>query len=240
MGKELVPEGLNPKLREAVRLYTDPLMPTFGNKTASCIEAGYKDHNALSSEAAKNEIARIERQRADQGAKVAEYLGNYAFDAARELVRQLSAGADLRVEDPTDLLRERTDEEIAEMLSSALATSSADERLDVSDIAEAMEGDRMARAELLIKHNRVALQGAKERRAALELLLRYHLGHPEHKHRHIHDQDTDPLDLGDLSDEDLQRLGEFVHDAIDERKEAGPGNGTDPQEIVEAEYEVEG
>lgn len=192
--KELTPED-----REVIRLYTDPLLPTFGNKSKSLAAVGKSTNPYFFDRVAVvEEIERIQADRSRAGQQVEKYIGRYAMDAARALVDQLHLGADLSVQDPHEI-------------------------------------DDMERADLVVKANRVAIQARREQREAAELILRYHLGHPEQRHRHISDG-QDPLDLGQLTNEELDTLGQLVGELLDERKGAAPGEGDGPQ-VLEAEWE---
>ena len=84
----------DPRAMEAVRLYTDPLLPTFGNKRASATQAGVS-RSVFMRVAVQEEIDRIVVQRMENSENTVAFLGTYAMDAAKELISQLSAGRDL-------------------------------------------------------------------------------------------------------------------------------------------------
>lgn len=204
----VVGEDLTPKQREAVRYYTDPLLPTFGNAAKAGIQAGYEDGGWMRSDVVKHAIQRIEEERAMAGAKVRDYLGRHAQDAALELVQQLSAGRELEVIPVADLF---------------------------DDGQETMTKDRERRVLAATKHNRVAIQAAKQRKDAAELILRYHLGHPEQRVRHTGEDGVKMLK--DMTDDELTELGKV----LDELKKGGQPLKADPHDeagVEDVDYEV--
>lgn len=236
MRTDLVPvEDLDPRQREAVRLYTDPLLPTFGNKTQAALAAGYDTTRVFDTPAVAAEVARIEEQRALSHAEVREFMGDFAHDAARALVKSLGLLNSLTIEDPNSLLGEPTQEELDQALTLAQETAAALKEgsratVSVGEIMQAIIGVRLSRADAMTKANRVGLQAFKEAREAAELLLRYALGHPEQTVRHKgRPQDVGPVDLSDLSQDELQQLGTVIQQAIKDRQ----------TEVVEAEVEFE-
>jgi hypothetical protein len=96
----------NPQVMEAIRYYTDPLLPTWNNKSASAAAAGLKSTSCFQRAEVKEEIERIVAERVEAGKKVVEFLGTYSMDAARELVRQLSAGRELEFIDIEGIMGE--------------------------------------------------------------------------------------------------------------------------------------
>lgn len=237
-GKELALPDLSPQEFEAIRLYTDPLLPTFGNKRAAIRAAGYADSNYSTRFFDRAEIAaevqRITAQRIEQGNKVAEYLGDYAWDAARELVNQLSLGRDLEVIDARVVLGE-------DVLQSFEYVNVGPDRVELrlkSNAAVPHEAV-MEQVKNLNNHNRAAILAAKERREAAKLLLAYKIGTPEQRIRVTDDRDkgNGPLDLSKLSKDELEALGSVVHSMIAERKKAPQQLTAEP--VREADYEME-
>jgi hypothetical protein len=97
MGRPVLTLDEEPAAREAIRLYTDPLLPTFGKKKASAGKAGFESPAVFERLAVKEEIKRILAERAEASNDVVKYLSTYTMDAARELVSQLSVGRELEI-----------------------------------------------------------------------------------------------------------------------------------------------
>lgn len=229
---------MNPMLLEAVRLYTDPLMPTFGNKAAACRAAGYKGRNpgeALDGVAAQEEIARIQAQRAEAGGRVADYLGDYAFDAARELVQQLGLGRELEIINAAEFLG-------ADLISACIADPETGElRVDEEKLPQL--GGRvidglLEQVKQINQHNRAVVLAAKERREAAKIILAYKIGTPEQRVRVTQDKELpDVLDLSKLSKDQLGALGDMISRI--QRERAGstklPPAIADGGQVIEAE-----
>jgi len=223
---------LAPHENEAIRLYTDALMPTFGNKSASVAAAGMAPASAtqfFNRADIAAEVERIQIQRAREGEKVAEFLGDYAMDAAREMVNQLSFGRELTIIDPRSVLG-------AEILSSFEFqvdenNEKAPPKLVLKQGVPVPHEYLMEQVKHINNHNRVAVAAMKERRAAAETIIAYKIGTPEQRVRHIQDPESaGPIDLGKLTPEQLQTLGNVVNDLLVEKRAqketAAPMSGT--------------
>lgn len=205
-----VHHGLTPVEAEAIRLYTDPLSPTYSKKKLSSDRAG-ADYTMWRKEGVNAAIMSIERDREERGEHVSTYLSHNAADAAIELVQQLSAGRDLEVVDPQSVV-----DDIVAKIDQRLH----DTDLDPSDVERivigVMKEQRMLLGELNTA-NKVALMAVKERRQAVELILAYHMGTPQQKVQleasEVKEQEQ-VLDLSQLSDEDLDQLRRGVEDVL--------------------------
>ena len=180
----------DPKVMEAIRLYTDPLLPTFGNKSASATHAGLGSTSCFHRNDVQQEIDRIIQQRMETSERTVEYLGTYAMDAARELIGQLSAGRDLEFIDM---------EEINSIISD-------------SDINE---GGKLLSA--VTRHNKTVIDAYEQRRKAAVEILRQKIGTPEQRIRVDHGKE-DPTPLGDLTDDQIRELSLAISDEMDHRK----------------------
>lgn len=211
---ETLPVNLTPLMHEAVRLYLDPLMPTFSNKAAACRAAGYTGRNpgeALDSDAARAEIERVMAQRAEYGKKVGEYLGEYAWDAARELVSQLSLGRGLEIIDPREVLTR-------EVLNQAEIDPDSGE---VTIVGKGLSKEEIEQVKQVNKANMVVVHAAKERREAAKLLIAYKIGTPEHRvHVRTDKELPDAFDLSQLDSSALEHLGRLVRGVQADRKAA--------------------
>jgi hypothetical protein len=179
----------DPRAMEAVRLFTDPLLPTFGNKSASATQAGYKSNSCFHRKDVQEEIDRIIQQRLEQSEKVVEYVGTYAMDAARELVHQLSTGRDLEFIDMEEIER-------------------------ILDASDPDEGGKLLAA--ATRHNKVVLDAYEQRRKAAIEILRQKIGTPEQRIR-VDKSDT-PTPLEDMSDEQLDELNKILSEEVKNRK----------------------
>lgn len=235
---ELLPTDLTPLAAEAVRLYLDPLMPTFGNRAAACRAAGSKaidPGRILDTPAAVAEIERIQTLRAEQGRKVAEYLGDYAFDAARELVQQLSTGRDLELIDPREVLNREVQHKVVPVLDDEGAETGewTVDTLGLTDI-------ELDRVKHVVAHNKTVLAAAKERREAAKLLLAYKIGTPEQRVKVTSEKKLPGVvDLEDLSKTELDELGKIVRQARKARAGAKVVAAAASGPIAEAEYTIE-
>ncbi len=98
----------DPKVMEAIRLYTDPLLPTFGVKSSSAAQAGA--HSSIfQRQDVKDEVQRIVQQRYAASTRVVEYLATYTMDAAHELIKQLSTGRDLEFKEIDEAIENSDD-----------------------------------------------------------------------------------------------------------------------------------
>jgi hypothetical protein len=179
----------DPKTMEAIRYYTDPLLPTFGNKSASAAAAGLKCASVFTRSAVQEEIDRIIQERLENSERTVEYVGTYAMDAARELVSQMSAGRDLKF---------ISQEEIDEVIKA----SGAD------------EGKKLA---AIVRHNKTVLEAFEARRKAAVEILRQQIGTPEQRIKVDHGASSDTM-LDNLKDEQLQELSKLVSEELDSRK----------------------
>jgi hypothetical protein len=211
---EVLPVNLTPLMQEAVRLYLDPLMPTFGNKAAACRAAGYTGRNpgeALDSSAAREEIERVMAQRAEWGKKIGEYLGDFAWDAARELVSQLSIGRSLEIIDPREVLTR-------EVLNQVEIDPDTNE---ATIVGRGLSKEEIEQVKQVNKHNMVVIHAAKERREAARLLIAYKIGTPEHRVRVTSEKELpDVFDLSKLDAEQLGQVGAAVRAALEAKRAA--------------------
>jgi hypothetical protein len=168
------------------------------------------------------EVDRILAQRAREGEKVADFLGDYAMDAARELVGQLSIGRELTIIDPRTVLGE-------EILSSFEwqvdeNNEKAPPKLVLKQGVPVPHEYLMEQVKHINAHNRGVLQAAKERRAAAETIIAYKIGTPEQRVRVTKSEETaGPLDLSKLSADELQQLGSIVGDLLAEKRKTVVG-----------------
>lgn len=179
----------DPKTMEAIRYYTDPLLPTFGNKSASATAAGLATTSCFNRLEVQEEIDRIIQERLENSERVVEYVGTYAMDAARELVNQMSAGRDLKFID-------------------------MDEIQDVIEASGADEGKKLA---AIVRHNKTVLEAFEARRKAAIEILRQQIGTPEQRIKVDHGEKSDTM-LDDLGDDQLQELSKLVSEEMDSRK----------------------
>ncbi len=216
---EQVQKRLRPQQREAIRLFTDPLLPTYGNKSASAKGAGYGTTKAFDSPDVMYEIARIEEERSVAGRDVAEYVGTFAWDAARELVQQLSTGRELVLLHPEELLTLKGGE--IDRLTTMILELAKDDESEQDRIAALIEGlaaGAVKRADGMVKNNAVYLKAAKERRDAASAILSWKIGSPMSTSRQIVEKRLpDAIDLSDMSDEELEGIGQAVRDVAEMR-----------------------
>lgn len=165
------PNGLTQMEREAVRAYTDPLLPTFGNKRGACRAAGYSVGSGVAYEVfgrdrVQAEIERIEEARVEHGRRLMELIDQYGEAYVRGLLEQMSFGKDL---DPVDI-------------ESVFGDDFEDFGMDSK--GHSTEGRRElheGKAKAINAHNRNAIRAAKVRREAIEKLLAYAAGTPEQR-----------------------------------------------------------
>lgn len=200
---------LDPRQREVVRYYTDPLLHTYGNKKQSLEAAGYSggSYQVFDHPLVAQAISIVESERVEAGAEVQEYLDLFGRDASKELVKQLSIGRDLSVIDPNSVvdLDGKGEFEFSES-----------------------EGDR---AKAINDHNRNALAAAKERRQALALLLAYVAGTPEQRIKHTHEKEYPQGPLDEWDDGDIEALGEELRKEREKRKAGTPAEAEIPAEV---------
>lgn len=229
--KVVIPIHDDPRVQEAIRLYTDPLMPTFGVKSAAARAAGVAS-TVFQRKEVQKEIERIGELRSEAGEKVAEYMSQYTWDAAREVVQQLGLGRELKLEDPTELL---SDEGIAKIVVEQVGELDPDNPEGFRRAVNRVTSGLANRAAELNRHNKNVIASAKERRAAAELLIRYHLGGPEQRmHITRKDDSSGPQELSEMSDEDLRKFGRVIEDELGGRQ---PGNVIPEAEVVEGPAE---
>lgn len=217
-----------PLVREAVRLYTDPLSPTFGNKMGSAMRAGASHstaRNLLSSASARAEIERIEAERAERGRDVANYLSHYAPDAARALVQAMGEAGVLELRNPLEAF-----DGLLQEVEEAFAESDLDPAI-IMRVVTGILDRRMAIQAQITKDNRVAVQAAKERREAVETILAYHIGPPVQKIKLDAERKQDgPVDLSDLPDEALQDILRSIEQIKGQRDGVATPKDDDPVE----------
>lgn len=179
----------DPRTMEAIRYYTDPLLPTFGNKSASATAAGFSTTSCFQRTEVQEEIDRIIQERLEQSERVVEYVGTYAMDAARELVNQLSTGRELAFIDM---------DEIREVILSS----------------DPDEGKKLA---AIVRHNKTVLDAYEQRRKAAVEILRQKIGTPEQR-INVKRGDSDPTPLRDMTDDQINELSQVLADELDARK----------------------
>ena len=233
-----ITRDLSLQQRELVRYYTDPLLPTFSNKTASAAAAGYQTTKVFEHRLVQQEIDRILVERRSAGDEALEYLATYAADAARALVENLSLGKTLAVEDPQPLLGPPTEEE----WETAKEMHREQERSErgrpkyptPQDALDALVGARLERAQAITKANRVAVRAASEAREAAETILGHFLGDPSNRR---HRGDDVPMDLANLSPDELLELGDLVASMLDKKRATVSEEDGGP--VVEGKWEEE-
>lgn len=183
----------DPKTMEAIRYYTDPLLPTFGNKSASAAAAGMASPSCFSRAEVQEEIDRIIQERLENSERTVEYVGTYAMDAARELVSQMSAGRELEFISQEEIQR-------------VLEASGPD------------EGKKLA---AIVRHNKTVLEAFEARRKAAVEILRQQIGTPEQRIKVDHGKSSDTM-LDALQDEQLLELSKLVSEEMDSRKPQEP------------------
>lgn len=179
----------DPKVMEAIRYYTDPLLPTFGNKSASATAAGLKSTSCFNRTDVQEAIDRIIQERLANSERVVEYVGTYAMDAARELVSQMSAGRDLKFID-------------MEEIQKTIDNSGSD------------EGKKLA---AIVRHNKTVLEAYEQRRKAAVEILRQQIGTPEQRIK-VDRRESSPTMLDDLEDEQLLELSKLVSEEMEGRR----------------------
>jgi hypothetical protein len=179
----------DPKTMEAIRYYTDPTLPTFGNKSASAAAAGLATASCFTRSEVQQEIDRIIQERLEKSERTVEYVGTYAMDAARELVSQMSTGRDLKFVEMEEIQK-------------------------VIDSSDADEGKKLA---AIVRHNKVVLEAYEQRRKAAVEILRQQIGTPEQRIKVDHGASSDTM-LDNLKDEQLQELSKLVSEELNSRK----------------------
>lgn len=212
MGTDLTTTGtpmdaLDPKQRLVVEQYTNPLLPTFGQKMPSARMAGYGTTAVFETQAVVEAIAWIYGQRAAHGDKVKAFVAAHAMDAAVALVRQLSVNTGLEPK----VLDERL---LAEPPKPIIGTDK-----DGNERVIGYDEGPLKLAREVTSYNRAAAALAREQRDALRLILAYHMGTPEQSNRNAGGKDgDDPLDLGNLTDEELRDLARHIQEVRAEKR----------------------
>jgi hypothetical protein len=200
---------LKPAEREFVRLYTDPTGPAFSNASEAARRAGFSADSgwALSKRAVIMEaVQAIAEEREQAGKQVERFIGGYTLDAAKELVRQLGAGTELRLMDPT-------------------------EHLEISPGKTLQRGDS-AKLKEINNHNRNVLSAMRERREAAKLLVAYEIGTPEQRLKVTNEKALpDVVDLTAMSDEELRGLGQMLQNLQDLREKQAAA-ADDPENAI--------
>ena len=194
-------DRLDPRQRLALDFYTNPLYgKTFGNKAASARAAGYETVDPMHSKMMADAIAWVLEQKEANSEQVSAFLTTFVMDAARKLVQQL--GADEQIE-----VREIPEE----LLVPPKPVMGQDK--DGNDRIVGWDDGHLKVVDRITAQNRAAASLMKESREALKLVLAYHMGTPEQKIRNERREDeSDPLNLGDLSDEQLKELARHVEE----------------------------
>ncbi len=183
----------DPKVMEAIRRYTDPLLPSFGNKIASATAAGMDSASCFKRTEVQEEIDRIIQERLENSERVVEYVGTYAMDAARELISQMSAGREL------------------EFVSQE----------EINDVIEASGADEGKKLAAIVRHNKTVLEAFEARRKAAVEILRQQIGTPEQRIKVDHGESSDTM-LDNLKDDQLLELSQLVAEEMDSRKPQEP------------------
>lgn len=215
----VIANDLTPPEAEAVRMYTDPLSPAYGKKGVAAVRAGAPD-TMWAKVGVQRALEQIELERQERGHHVSAYLSHNAADAAFELVQQLSAGRDLDIVDPRGVIDDIV-EKVSARVHEAVATVDG---LDEDTIGEvvtnamdaAMKQQRMLLGEINTA-NRVALAAVKERRAAVEMILAYHMGTPQQKVKlegELTKGEENILDLSQLTDDELDQMRAGLDDVL--------------------------
>lgn len=208
---DLVPQTpmdkLDPRQRLVVEYYTNPLFGrTFGNKLGSATAAGYESSQCFESKAVQAAVKWVLAQKLEQSKGVATYLEAFTMDAARKLVGQLSADEGVAPHPMPEGLLDRPPEPI-------IGTDK-----DGNEKVIGYNDGHLKQAQAITQHNKAAAALLKEAREAMKLILAYHLGTPEQKVRIDRGGDRqDPLDLGQLTDEQLRELARHVQEVINEK-----------------------
>jgi hypothetical protein len=214
-GMELLNES-DPRLKEAVRLYVDPLSSTFGNKTASCKLAGYADSRPLDSPVAQAQIEKIQENRTDFHSRVYEFITSFGLDAAREMVDQLNRGRELDF-----ILPEEEDFEME-----VVATEKGPVKITSGRDMKAIND-----------HNKNVIALMRARRETAERILAYKIGphtKPMEQEGATRRGPLDGLlDTSKYSKEELSYILQVLEGA--RRQKVGAGEGV---EVIEADFEV--
>jgi len=192
----------DPLAMEAVRLYTDPLLPTFGSKRASALAAGC-ERSVFNRVAVIDEIDRIIQHRLENSEKTVEFMATYSMDAARELIGHLSAGRDLEFI-PMEEIRD-----------SMRMTKTIGEGEDAREVEVWSDGKLLAS---IVRHNGIVLAAYEQRRKAAVELIRQQIGTPEQRIKVDHGNKEELPQLTDLPDDQLEELGQFISNALEERR----------------------
>lgn len=215
----------DPQAMEAIRFYTDPLLPTWGNKTASAAAAGYDSATVFNRLAVREKVEEIVAEREAASRDVIQFLGTYTIDAARELIRQLSTGRDLELVDPTPLFDDGPIEEVVDALQAKIESGADQEVLYA--VAKGLAEGRARKAEAMIKHNNSSINASKERRNAAIEILRQQIGTPEQRISVKKEEARTPL--SDMDDGGLEELNKIIAEELKARQ---------PQVIPEADVTI--
>jgi phage terminase small subunit len=220
-------DKLNPRLRLAVEFYTNPMFGrTFGNKTKSALAAGYEKVYAvkvLSQPQAKEAIHWVMQQKDADSQHVAKFLERFSMDAARKLVEQVGLSDGLTIHPMPEGLLDKKPEPIIG------CDKDGEEKL------LGFDDSHLKQAKAITDHNKAVASAAREVREAVKLLLAYQLGTPEQKVSVEHNRGgSDPLDLGELSDDELRNLQRHIQEVREFKQGAGLKVKAPPPEESEA------
>lgn len=195
---------------EAITAYVDPSSDTFGNKKASAEAAGVSDaYHLFRKPRVQAAVEWLEERRLDQAREMADFAKRMATHAMHELARDMFLGQELRVINPEDILG-------GSIRSGSLEDEEANLMREIN------------------RHNTQVAKLKKQARAARRDLIEYGIGTPEQRMRHVHEQEGDSLDLSELSQEELMKLGEVVEEMLGQKESPDSAH----EDAIEAEYEV--
>jgi hypothetical protein len=204
--------------REAVRHYTDPLLPTWGNKRASAEAAGYsnpedKAYEVFGRERVQNELQRVEEERVKRGEDLMRMVDKYAEDYVRALIKGASFGKDLEAINIEEVFGEN---------------------LDTFDHEK---GDD-EKAKAINAHNRNAVSAARERRRAIEKLLAYAAGTPEQRIAVTQRRGApEGVPLEDWEPDELKMLEQALEEEKQARLQEEESKGAIEAHVIEEEGE---
>ena len=187
----------NKAYQEFLSHYLDPTSKGFYRPSVSAKLIGRSNcfgSNALRRPDVQAYIKEVEGSRQEESKDVMRYLRTFDQRAAEELVSQMFLGKDLEMIDP----------QCKEALGKHMRK--------IDDKVTAM------RAREINKHNQNVTSMARERRAALELLLAYQFGRPQQSMHVTKEEKVSLLDMSALSDEALREIQDGIQQYRDDKE----------------------
>ena len=176
----------NKRHQEFLSHFMDPTSRGFGQSGLAAELAGYTNRASGSEMLRRPDIQAgmlaIDNARLEKSRNAMDYLRTFDQAAAEELVDQVFLGKDLELIDP------QCDEALGKNMKG------------IDDKVTAMK------AREINKHNQNITSLARERRAALELLLAYQFGRPQQSMHVTKEEVASVLPMDELSDDALREL----------------------------------